>query len=340
MVLVTGATGILGRVIVLELLKRGKTVRAAKRPTSNLQEVKSSLRFYDENSDALFEKIEWKDVDFEDIDTLKSALQGVEEVYHCAAKVSFHPDKAKEMYQTNISGTTNLLYACENSTVEKFCHVSSIAVLDGFNESGELDEDSDYNPKLDHSGYAVSKHFSEMEVWRASAEGLNTVIVNPGMIIGTGNWNQSSGELFGTFEKNGFVGSGGVSYIDVRDVAKICIDLMEKNIFGERFILVSENWKYEQFGNRVREKLGLKKIQILPKSLLNLVIILNNLFGWLIPKLKMANRVNVDSITHFHQVSNKKISEKLDYAFIPVAESIDFHLNNYLIDKELNSENR
>lgn len=340
MVLVTGATGILGRVIVLELLKRGKTVRAAKRPTSNLQEVRSSLRFYDENSDALFEKIEWKDVDFEDIDTLKSALQGVEEVYHCAAKVSFHPDKAKEMYQTNISGTTNLLYACENSTVEKFCHVSSIAVLDGFNESGELDEDSDYNPKLDHSGYAVSKHFSEMEVWRASAEGLNTVIVNPGMIIGTGNWNQSSGELFGTFEKSGFIGCGGTSYVDVRDVAKISVDLMDRNIFGERFILISENWKYADFGKAVRRKLGLKDQKILSKSILNWGIVLNNVFGWLIPKLKMANKVNVNSICEFNKISNKKILEKLGYTFIPVSKSIDFHLNNYLIDKELNSENR
>ncbi|MFN8362917.1 MAG: NAD-dependent epimerase/dehydratase family protein [Cloacibacterium normanense] len=249
MVLVTGATGILGRVIVLELLKRGKTVRATKRKSSNLQEVRKSFQFYTETPNEYFDSIEWIEVDFEDIHSLQNALNGVEEVYHCAAKVSFHPKDEKKMYQTNIEGTKQLLFACQNSSVKKFLFVSSIAVLDGLNENGELDESSDFNPKIDHSAYAISKHFSEMEVWRASAEGLNTVIVNPGLIIGSGNWKESSGTLFMEFEKNDYTFSGGTSYVDVRDVAQISIELMEKNIFGERFILVSESAKYEEIGN-------------------------------------------------------------------------------------------
>ena len=137
MILVTGATGILGRVIVLELLKRGKTVRATKRKTSDVEEVKNSFRFYTENPTEFFNKIEWINVDFEDIFSLQKALVGIEEVYHCAAKVSFHPKDEKKMYQTNIEGTKQLLYACENSSVKKFLFVSSIAVLDGMNENGE-----------------------------------------------------------------------------------------------------------------------------------------------------------------------------------------------------------
>lgn len=125
----------------------------------------------------------------------------MEEVYHCAAKVSFHPKDEKEMYHTNVKGTENLLYACDSSGVEKFLHVSSIAVLDTFNEKGELDETSDFNPKEEHSAYAISKHLSEMEVWRASAEGLNTIIINPGMIVGSGNWGNSSGDIFPTLRK-------------------------------------------------------------------------------------------------------------------------------------------
>ena len=103
MILVTGATGILGRVIVLELLKRGKTVRAAKRKSSNLEEVKDSFRFYTENPTEFFNKIEWINVDFEDIHSLQNALNGVEEVYHCAAKVSFYPKDEKKINDKIIS---------------------------------------------------------------------------------------------------------------------------------------------------------------------------------------------------------------------------------------------
>lgn len=333
MVLVTGATGILGRVIVLELLKRGETVRATKRKTSNLSEVKSSYRFYTDNASEYFDKIEWVDVDFNDLFSLEDALVGVDEVYHCAATVSFHPNMQNTMFRTNIEGTKNLLTACEDSSVRKFCFVSSTAVLDGLNDDGEQDETSDYNPKIDHSAYAISKHFSEMEVWRASAEGLNTVIVNPGIIIGSGNWNESSGLIFENFSR-GYSFSGGTSYIDVRDVAKASIELMQKNVFGERFILISENKRYAELGAMVRQKLGKPAPRIIPSGLIAAGRILNFLFGWLFSPLKMINRVNAESISSFPTVSNKKITDELNFKFFPVSESIDFHLKNYL--SELN----
>ena len=336
MILVTGATGILGRVIVLELLKRGKTVRATKRKSSNLQEVRKSFQFYTETPNEYFDSIEWVEVDFEDIHSLQNALNGVEEVYHCAAKVSFHPKDEKKMYQTNIEGTKQLLFACQNSSVKKFLFVSSIAVLDGFNENGELDESSDFNPKIDHSAYAISKHFSEMEVWRASAEGLNTVIVNPGLIIGSGNWNESSGTLFKELGENSYTFSGGTSYVDVRDVAKISVELMENNIFGERFILISENKKYEEIANFIKQKLGKSATKIIPNGLLKVGVFLNTILGWLISPLKMANKVNVQSVTEFNKISNKKIKEKLNYKFIPLKESLAFHLENYKKDRSFN----
>ena len=337
MILVTGATGILGRFIVLELLKRGKTVRATKRKSSNLEEVKDSFGFYTENHTEFFNKIEWINVDFEDIYSLQKALVGVEEVYHCAAKVSFHPKDKRKMYKTNIEGTKQLLYACENSSVKKFLFVSSIAVLDGFNENGELDESSDFNPKVDHSSYAISKHFSEMEVWRASAEGLNVAIVNPGLIIGSGNWNESSGTLFKELGENSYTFSGGTSYVDVRDVAKISVELMENNIFGERFILISENKKYEEIANFIKQKLGKPATKIIPNGLLKVGVFLNTILGWLISPLKMANKVNVQSVTEFNKISNKKIKEKLNYQFISVEESLAFHLENYLKRNEVGS---
>ena len=338
MILVTGATGILGTVIVLELLKQGKKVRATKRKSSNINDVKHSFQFYTENPEEFFNKIEWIDVDFDDIDSLKTALINVEEVYHCAAKVSFHPDDRKEMYHSNIVGTRNLLFACENSSVKKFCFVSSVAVLDGTDENGKVTEDSNFNPKLHHSKYAKSKHFSEMEVWRASAEGLKTVIINPGVIIGSGNWQSSSGEIFGTFEMFPYAMSGSSNYVDVRDVANIAIALMERNIFGERFLIISENKKLVEVANLIRQQLGKSQAKVLPKWILNVGYVFNLLLGWLIPPLRLLNRINIQAVTSHHLLSNNKIKERLDYQFIPITESIDFHLKNYIKDHQKSSQ--
>ena len=338
MILVTGATGILGRVIVLELLKQGKNVRATKRKSSNLEEVKKSFRFYTENSEDFFNKIEWIDVDFDDLESVQKTLSNITEVYHCAAQVSFHPNDKLQMYHSNIVGTRNLLYASENSTVQKFCFVSSIAVLDGVNEFGEITEDSEFNPKIRHSSYAKSKHFSEMEVWRSSAEGLSVVIVNPGVIIGSGNWNSSSGELFKTFEKFPYAMSGSSSYVDVRDVANISIQLMEKNIFGERFILISENKKFAEVANFVRKMLGKSPAKVLSKSVLKLGYFVNLLFGWLFSPLKIITKINVETVTSSFILSNKKVREELNYTFIPVEESLDFHLKNYISDHKNEEE--
>ncbi|MFC6268005.1 NAD-dependent epimerase/dehydratase family protein [Frigoriflavimonas asaccharolytica] len=332
MILITGATGILGRVVVLELLKSGKQVRACKRATSNVEDVRNSFKFYTENPDEYYNKIEWVDVDFEDAESLKTALENVTEIYHCAGKVSFHPKDKKELHQNNIKFTEQLLYACENSSVQNFCYISSIAVLDGVNDSGEIDETCDYNPKISHSAYAASKHFAEMEVWRASAEGLNTVILNPGVILGSGNWKNSSGTLFSTFIKNKFTFSGGTAYVDVRDVAKIALELMDNKHFGERFVVVAENKNFVTIADQIREKVGLSKTKLLPMFLLNIGRILNILLGWLISPLKMISKPNIEAVSTNTKVSNKKLLKTINYPFISIQESVEFHLNNYISD--------
>lgn len=331
MVLVTGGTGILGRVIILELLKLGKSVRATKRKTSDLEEVRHSYQFYTDNPEEYFSKIEWMDVDFQDQFSLLEALQDVTEVYHCAAKVSFNPKDENEMNRTNIEGTQNLLYACEDSSVKKFLFVSSIAVLDNANDKGIYDEESEYNSKFDHSSYAISKHFSEMEVWRANAEGLPCIIVNPGIIIASGNWKASSGELFTTYQKTKYTSSGSSSYVDVRDVAKASIQLMEKEKFGERYILVAEQKKFEEVGNQIRNKLGLSKTTVLSDSLLYFSRILRPL-GLFIPKLKLLTKTNIEAITSHNIISSEKVKNTLDFQFIPIQESLEFHLNHFIKD--------
>lgn len=329
MVLVTGATGILGRVLVLELLKQGKSVRATKRATSDISEVKKSWDFYTDQSEEFFKKIEWVEVDFEDLDSLRIALEGIEEVYHCSAKVSFYPKDEAEMFKTNIEGTKNLLYIVEEKSVKKFLFVSSIAVFDKINEKGKIDEESEFDEKKQNSAYALSKYLSEMEVWRAYAEGINTIIINPGVIIGSGNWGKSSGDLFPSFEKSPFSFSGGTAYVDVRDVAKIAVILMEKEKFGERYTIISENKKYKEVADKIRQFLGKNESVILPKFWLNLGYGLNLALGWLFPHLRIISKKNIKMLTEFTPISNKKIIKELNFQFISVKDSLDFHLKNY-----------
>ncbi|ADQ81737.1 NAD-dependent epimerase/dehydratase family protein [Riemerella anatipestifer] len=332
MVLVTGATGILGSLIVLKLLQQEQEVRATKRCGSQVEKLKDIFSFYTDKADYYYQKIEWVEVDFEDLDSLRVALEGVKQVYHTAAKVSFHPRDKKSMYKTNIQGTKNLLYIAEEKTVEQFLYVSSIAVLDAANEFEAIDEESNFNPKLAHSSYAISKHFSEMEVWRASAEGMNVVVINPGVIIGSGNWEQSSGVLFDNIKKLPFSFKGSTGYVDVRDVADIAIKLFaeETKASGQRFILISENKTYIEVANLVRKRLGLSSAKIFPSYLWRLGCFLSKIIGWALPVLKLFNKANTDALNSKILISNEKIKSLLQYKFISVEESIDFHLKNWI----------
>lgn len=329
MVLVTGATGILGRVITLKLLKKGEKVLATKRASSNLEDVKNSFQYYTDQSEEWFDKIHWIDLDFEDLRALCKITSEVSEIYHCLGKVSFDPKDKRDLYQTNVDYTKNLLYACENSMVQKFLFVSSISVLDGINENGIINEESDFNPKVPHSHYAFSKYLAEMEVWRASAEGMNTVIVNPGVIIGSGNWQQSSGTLFKAFSENDKMFSGGTGYVDVRDVADICIRLMDAGKFGHRYVVVAENKTYKEVGDIVRTEQNLKPISLISDGILKGFSFLRY-FGFIIPKLRMLTPANINALTSFHVISSDKIILTLGFSFIPIAESVKFHVHNFL----------
>src|SRR5690606_27432841 len=106
----------------------------------------------------------------------------------------------------------------------------------------------------------------------------------------------------------GFTFSGGTSYIDVRDVAKASVALMEKNAFGERYILISDNKRYQEVGTLVRQKIGKSAPKIIGPSLITAGRIANFFLGWLLPPLRMINRVNAQSVSSFTTISNRKIT--------------------------------
>lgn len=256
MILITGSTGLIGSHLLLDLLLKGEKVRALKRAGSDLSPVKKVFAAHPD----LFNVIEWAEGNVLDIFSLQQVVQGINKVYHCAAIVSFDPADADLMMHTNVQGTANVVNCCLENKVEKLCHVSSIAAINRINESEVIDENSEWKNSKENSNYAISKYSSEREVWRGIAEGLKAVIVNPPIVIGPGNWKTGSTAMFMQVWKGlKFYTEGTSGFVDVRDVTKAMIRLMDSEITNERFIVSGENVSFRQVFDWIAEDFGRKK---------------------------------------------------------------------------------
>jgi len=221
MILVTGGTGLLGTHLLYKLVTQGKVVRAIYRDASKFEKVKKVFSYYSENPKDIFEKIDWIQADINDVPALEVAFQKVTHVYHCAADLSFNPKNYKQSKEVNVIGTANIVNLCLSNEVVKLCHVSSIATL-GEELQKQITEETRWNPENNRQNiYAITKYDAELEVWRGTQEGLDVVVVQPGVIIGPGFWNSGTGEIF-TKVSNGFnyYTSGTVGVVDVNDVVK------------------------------------------------------------------------------------------------------------------------
>lgn len=247
MILITGATGFLGAELIQQLTAQGEAVRALKRRSSI---IPASIK-----DNAL---VEWFEADINDISSLEDAFENIGRVYHCAALVSFDPrDKAK-LLKTNIEGTSNIVNLCAANNV-RLLHVSSVAAL-GNAKKGELITEKDFWEYDAHvHSYAISKYEGEMEVWRGIAEGMDAVIVNPSVIIGAAAGFEGSGALFKLVKKGlSFYTKGATGLVDVADVAKSMIALMNSKITGERFTISAENYHYQRFFAEIAKGFGVK----------------------------------------------------------------------------------
>lgn len=247
MVFVTGGTGFLGSHLLRHLVAQGQQIRALRRANSRLDLVAD-----------IAQKVDWVEGDVNDLPALEAIFaEGVTQVYHCAAVVSFHPRDRAKLLKINVEGTANIVNFCLETGVKKLVHVSSIAALGRSPQRRDLDETCLWveNPLNTH--YAISKYRSEMEVWRGQAEGLPVAIVNPAMILGAGRWDEGTARLFQQVKKGlRFWPAGTTGFVDVADVVRFMQLLMESDISGERYILSAENWPYKQFFEQVAAELG------------------------------------------------------------------------------------
>lgn len=324
MILVTGGTGMLGAHLLFKLIKNGERVSAIKRASSDLQNVRKIFSFYSDDSDQLLEKIEWVDADLLDIFSLEDALEGIKQVYHCAAMVSFNKKDQKRMLENNVAGTANLVNACLKEGIEKLVHVSSIAAL-GRAEKGEATtETTPWKDSDKDSPYSISKYRSEQEVWRGIAEGLNAVIINPSVILGPGDWSKGSPSFFSLIQKGmKFYTHATNGYVGVKDVVDVMIQLMQSDIYGERFIVNAENLTYLELFNMIAKSIGAKFPSIEAKAwMLNLGWRMAKIPALFTGKTPQFTKSTARSFINAYEYSSAKLEASIGFEFTAIQKVI------------------
>lgn len=327
MVLVTGGTGLVGSHLLLHLIENGENVRAIYRNETNIQKTKLVFELYKKAD--LFNKIEWLEADILDVPSLEIAFTNIDYVYHCAALISFDPKDEEKLRKTNIEGTANMVNFSIAKNVKKFCFVSSIAALgDLAAHETYITEETDWNPEKPHSDYAISKYGAEMEVWRAHQEGLDVIIVNPGVILGpipkTKSKQQGSAELY-TKVANGlsFYTLGSTGFIAIDDVVKTTYQLMKSEIKNERFTLIAANIVFKDILETIAEALNVKKPSIHAKPLLmNFLWIADGIFSTLFFQKRSLTKATAKASYSKNLYSNEKIKTALGTVFLDVHQYV------------------
>ncbi|MCF6364755.1 MAG: NAD-dependent epimerase/dehydratase family protein [Bacteroidales bacterium] len=323
-VLVTGGTGMTGAYLLLKLIETGYNVKALHRKNSNLEITKKVFINNSGKGNELFSKINWTEGDLTDYNSVNNAMKAVDIVYHSAAMVSFKPSERDLMIHNNVQGTANVVNSALINNVKKLCHVSSVAALGDAREGEALTEETEKTNYKNVSGYAISKFRSEKEVWRAYAEGLNVVIVNPSIILGAGNWKHGSPRLIKTiWDGLKYYTKGENGFIYVKDVVNIMVKLTESDISGERFILNAENLPFRTVFNIIADNLNKKRPHIYSTNfMLHSLKIFDNIRYQLTGKEPRLTKHTLKSAQQIHTCSNEKIKQAINYNFKPVEDAL------------------
>ena len=317
MILVTGGTGLVGSHLLYHLTQKNEPIRAVYRSPKSLEKVQKVFSSYSNSDNNLFSTIEWIQADITDVPSMIPAFENITEVYHCAALISFDPSDYLEMRKVNIHGTAIVVNLAIDANVKKLCYVSSIAAI-GEDPKKELtDETNDWVGNEKSHGYAITKYGAEMEVWRASQEGVDVVVVNPGVILGSGFWDSGSGKLFSQiYDGFGYYSKGVTGFVGVKDVVQVMIELMKSSVINERFILVSENKSFQEVLFSIADHFHKKRPSRLVKKWQT------NLFWrweWILSKITSKKaRMSKHSAKSLYSKSyytSKKVAQVLNFSF-------------------------
>jgi len=273
----------------------------------------------------------WIEVDINDVNSLFTAFEGIKAVYHCAALVSFDERDKLLLQKVNVEGTANVVNAALNAGVEVLSYASSVAAIGRVKPGALINEEVKWENSKYNTNYAVSKYKAELEVWRGAEEGLKVCIINPGVILGVGNYKKGSNALIHTIYNGLPLYSTGVNgYVNVKDVAKAMQLLVEHKIYKKRFVLVSESCVIRDVFFMIADAFGKKRpfIKVSP---------LMAEFAWRVMWLVKFFKSDALPITketaraanHISYYDATKFKAMLDFNFIPIKETIEECVSTY-----------
>ena len=324
MILVTGGTGLVGSHLLYQLSTQHNTIKAIYRSENSLDLVKRVFSYFTDDVETLFSKINWIKADITNIPSLTTVFEDVTTVYHAAALVSFDAKDYRKMRQVNIEGTANIVNQCISNSVEKLCYVSSIAAVGDSIDNNIVTEENEWSIQTSNNGYAITKYGAEMEVWRGSQEGIDVVVVNPGVILGAGFWTINTGQLFSKVAKGfSFYSEGVTGFVGVNDVVKAMIQLTESSEKNEKFILVSGNNSFKEIFTLIAKEFGKNppsiKISITATKFLRRI---DAVVTFITRKKRLITKESVRSLHGKTQYSSEKIKKQINFNFEPISQVI------------------
>jgi nucleoside-diphosphate-sugar epimerase len=324
MILVTGGTGLLGGHLLIELTKSDNAIRSIYRSEKRIKSVEKLFHYYlGDNYLESWKKIEWVSADILDIESLKLAFEGVDTVYHSAGFVSFASSDFRKCIKINREGTTNIVNLCLRFQVNKLGYVSSTAAVGGKEGILITENDKWENTPLT-SGYSVSKYLAEKEVWRGVEEGLNAVIINPCVILGPGNWDETSLTIFKKASKGmTYYPTGSNATVDARDVASCLVKLVNGSFSNDRFLCIGTNQSIQQLFTEIASQSKAK----VPKSPISkkwLVFIsrISSPFYRLMGKKSPLSMDTINSAYKNLKYDNSKIIQATSHDFYSLQETV------------------
>ena len=315
MTLITGASGFLGRHLVRYLSSRGVQTRALYNRHAPDAELRS------------LPGVTWMRCDLLNIFEVEEAMQGITHIYHCAAIITFDPGRHEEMLHFNPESTANIVNQALEQGISKLAYVSSVAALGrGGRKNKELTEAEEWTDSSYNSAYGLSKYLAEMEVWRGIGEGLNAVMVNPGIILGPCEpYDPPFPLLKAAFREFPFYTKGITSWVDVDDVINALVTLMDSDISDERFIVSGGNFGFREVFTQLAVALGKKPPRYLAGSFFTGIVWrwsrLRNIFDKSKALLTRETAINANLSCYYN---NEKLPQAVvGFSYTPVSQSIE-----------------